>query len=135
MFRRIITLTVAVGLLAVASASASVHQFQSPSRNIGCYIDGDSVRCDIRARTWSPPRKPASCPSVVSWGQGLQVGRGRATFVCAGDTVLGAGSILGYGKTRSAGRFSCTSRESGMSCRNRVTGHGFFLSRTTFRLT
>ncbi len=54
--------------------------FTSPSGNIGCYIDPDYVRCDIRERDWSPPPRPVSCP--VDLGQGLQLETARLRISC-----------------------------------------------------
>jgi hypothetical protein len=116
-----------------ASALQSFTGFQSPSGNIGCVIGRrGGVRCDIRNRDWSPPPKPASCR--LDWGHGLALGRrGRARFVCAGDTTLGQGRRLAYGDAIRRGRFRCVSRRSGMRCTNRRNGHGFVLSRERVR--
>jgi hypothetical protein len=116
-----------------AGSQDSFRTFQSPSGNIGCVIGRQGgVRCDIRNRDWRPPPKPASC--MLDWGFGLTVGRrGRARFVCAGDTVLGQGRRLAYGDAIRRGRFRCVSRRSGMRCVNRRNGHGFNLSRQRAR--
>ncbi len=127
---RATVLALAVALAAPSSAAA-LTTFSSPSRNIGCYMDRSSVRCDIRSRTWSPPRKPASCD--VDYGQGIGLGR-RASFVCAGDTALGAKRRLAYGSTIRVGHFTCTSRTGGMTCRNHLTSHGFTLARDRYRI-
>ena len=80
---------IAVLLLSAAPAQAATR-FDTPSHNIGCVISKAGARCDIRERAWRPPPKPRSCP--VDWGNGLAVERrGFAYWVCAGDTVLGAG--------------------------------------------
>jgi hypothetical protein len=128
---RIVGLTVALCALALAGA-VSAHafvQFKSPSGNIGCVLDKrDGVRCDIREKSWSAPAKPSWCD--VDWGGGVQVGRRkRASFVCAGDTVLGADRTLSYGSSIRRGRFECFSRRTGMRCVNHRTHHGFRLSR------
>jgi hypothetical protein len=116
-----------------ATSLQSFTGFQSPSGNIGCVIGRrGGVRCDIRNRDWRPPPKPASC--MLDWGFGLTVGRrGRARFVCAGDTTLGQGRRLAYGDAIRRGRFRCVSRRSGMRCVNRRNGHGFALSRERAR--
>jgi hypothetical protein len=63
--------------------------FKSPSGNIGCMIVAGTARCDIRHRNWSPPPRPASCPHVVDYSQGLTVGAsGPGRLVRAGDTAL-----------------------------------------------
>lgn len=117
------------GLLALAPAQAQAATFfQSPSGNIGCVISTTGARCDIAEKSWRPPPKPASCP--VDWGNGLEVSRrGKASFTCAGDTTLGMGRKLAYGKVIRAGRFRCASLQSGVRCVNRLNGHGFGLSR------
>jgi len=118
-------------VLGAPSGAAALTGFSSPSGNIGCYLDRNGVRCDIAKRTWSPPRKPASCH--LDYGQGIALAS-RARFVCAGDTALGAKHTLAYGRTIRAGRYSCTSSSAGMTCRNRVTGHGFTLARQRYRI-
>ena len=128
---RIVGLTAALCALALAGAvsAQAFVQFKSPSGNIGCVLDKrDGVRCDIREKSWTAPPKPSWCD--VDWGGGVQVGRRkRASFVCAGDTVLGADRTLGYGSSIRRGRFECFSRRTGMRCVNHRTHHGFRLSR------
>ena len=132
MTRRVALLALVAALASAAPAHA-LTQFRSPSRNIGCVMETSGVRCDIRHRSWSPPPKPAWCD--LDWGQGLTVAkRGKGHYVCAGDTVLGSGRVLRYGKSISRGRFRCLSRRSGMRCVNRRNGHGFTLSRQHARV-
>lgn len=109
--------------------------FQSPSGNIGCLIFSGSARCDIVKRSWSPPPRPASCPSQVDFGQGLEVGRsGTGRFVCAGDTTREPGAPeLPYGTASRAGVITCISRASGLTCTN-SGGHGFFISIQGYRV-
>src|SRR5882757_1673295 len=126
---------------ATASAAAAVpagnhgpHYFETPSHNIGCYVDSQSVRCDIRERDWSPPPKPPYCIKAgVDWGQGVAVAAHRASIVCAGDTTLGGPGLLGYGQSARRGPIYCISRTAGITCRNADTAHGFFLSRARYR--
>jgi hypothetical protein len=130
---RVATLVVAGLLLAAAPSAGAFTFFQSPSGNIGCVIvKRQGVRCDIRERSWQPPPKPDWC--TVDWAGGMEVGRrGRGQFICAGDTVLNDKRKLAYGTSIRRGRFVCTSRRSGMRCRNRRNGHGFRLSRERAR--
>jgi len=110
--------------------------FQSPTGNIGCSLIGGIARCDIVKRDWSPPPRPPSCPSEVDYGQGLEVGRsGPADLVCAGDTARDPSSPkLPYGTASQVGDFVCVSRSSGITCTNRLDGHGFFISIQSYRL-
>ena len=60
--------------------------------------------------------------------------RGRAGPTCAGDTVYDPRApVLAYGSTWSLAGLSCASRATGLTCRNR-DGHGFFLSRASWRV-
>jgi hypothetical protein len=138
----VLMLTVAVVLATAASTSSAspsakfpkLFPFQSPSGNIGCYLDKKAVRCDIREHTWPTPPKPADCD--VDYGQGVAVGQhGRAGYVCAGDTALDPSSpVLNYGDRISKGNIRCASKTKGMRCVNLDTKDGFFLSRGVVRL-
>jgi len=110
--------------------------FRSPSGNIGCMLSAGQARCDIERRSWSPPPRPASCPSVVDFGQGAELGTiGKARFVCAGDTARDPSSpVLPYGSSSLSGSFDCVSATNGMTCTRPSDGHGFFLSIQTYRL-
>ena len=102
--------------------------FVSPSHNIGCAITDTSVRCDIRQKSYREPAPPATCS--LDYGHSLAVGLdGPAEFACVGDTVLGAHQILPYNSSTEVGNFGCTSRETGMTCYNLSTRHGFLISR------
>jgi hypothetical protein len=131
--RVVIALIVLASFALVAPASAKLVGFQSPSGNIGCYMDGTSVRCDIVKRAWTPPPKPPSCE--LDWGQGVAVGRhGKAEFVCAGDTAINEEQVLGFGESISRGRFRCVSKETKMKCLNERSDHGFKLSKQRVKL-
>ena len=120
---------------AAPTATVALATFRSPSANIGCVIADGEARCDIRRRSWSPPRTPASCPPEVDFGQGLQVQTaGRGGFVCAGDTALDpTAPALADGVDSRVGSFTCASRTDGITCTN-ATGHGFFISAEFYRL-
>jgi hypothetical protein len=107
--------------------------FYTPSHNIGCALSSDSIRCDIREKTWMPPPKPAVCQ--LDWGNSVTIDSGGGAHVlCAGDTLLG-GSYreLPYGQVLEHGPITCTSRLSGLECESR-SGSGFFLSVQTLKL-
>ncbi len=103
--------------------------FLTPSRNIGCAISSDQVRCDIVERSYDLPPKPASCHG--GFGRSIAVGRaGIAAFVCVRDTVIDPGApILGYGSSTQVGDFGCTSSTESISCYHLESDHGFELSR------
>lgn len=127
-----LVLVTVIGLATAASASA-FKGFTSPSGNIGCVISKGYVRCDIRQHSWHAPPKPKSCD--LDWGGGVAVDkRGKAQFLCAGDTTLGAGPALPYEHSISRGRFHCESQEAGMRCVNKRNGHGFYLNKQRYEL-
>ncbi len=116
-------------------AQADFTGFTSPSGNIGCILVPDYARCDIRERDWSPPPRPADCPSFTGYGQGIGLDTGSfARFVCAGDTAMGSGSPLGYGESITKGVITCSSAQSGITCRDSQSGHGFSIARQGYQL-
>ena len=131
--KRRIVFSLALALTAsaalAASASASLVGFRSPSGNIGCYMNGRFVRCDIREHSWQAPPKPPNCE--LDWGGGVVVDRhGPPQYVCAGDTANDPSNpVLDYGDKITRGRFKCKSKQSGMKCVNTRNKHGFMLSR------
>ena len=117
------------------AAHATFTGFTAPSGNIGCMMDTDYLRCDIRERDWAPPPRPADCPSFTGYGQGIEIkAGGAARIVCAGDTAFGGGGPLGYGQSMNNGVMSCSSAESGVTCRDTSSGHGFSISRQGYQL-
>lgn len=130
--RQLALLVLPAALLLVPTA-AQAGPFQSPSANIGCFVNREFARCDIRHKEWKSPPKPKNCE--LDWGFGAAVDeKGKAGIVCAGDTALGQGPKLGYGKTIEKGPFACKSLMSGVRCKNGKTGHGFFISRQSYKL-
>jgi hypothetical protein len=130
--------TTSNSIVAAPPASRTVHltTFRSPTGNIGCAILDGTARCDISERSWKPPARPASCAKVGGFGQGLKVGRtGPGRFVCAGDTTLDpSGTPLRYGDGSVEGDVDCVSAFKGMTCRNLVDAHGFFISRQGYKV-
>lgn len=106
--------------------------FASPTGNIACSIGAKYVRCDIGEKSWKPTPPEQPCP--VDYGNGIQLDSRGASFVCAGDTTLGADAVLGYGERAQRGLFFCDSAEEGITCSNLETGAGFFISRDSYRI-
>jgi len=120
----------------ISTPTKTIHLafFRSPSGNIGCEMAFGAVRCDIGQRDWSSPPRPARCH--LAYGQGLAFGAsGKPGFVCAGDTALDpTGTPLPYGEASVEGHFICVSETTGMTCTNRADGHGFSISRESYRV-
>lgn len=101
--------------------------FRTPSKNIACALTSKSVRCDIARKDWKPPPKPAACE--LDWGFGVFLENGRANFICAGDSVLGATTMtLAYGSALRSGDLLCDSESVALRCIDQKTGHGFTLA-------
>jgi hypothetical protein len=112
---------------------AEIAGFVSPTGNVSCMIDTQWARCDIIDRDWAPPPRPADCE--FDYGQGISLAPGeQPQFVCAGDTAFGADEVLAYGESVTAGPIRCESAESGITCRDEESGHGFSISREAYRL-
>jgi hypothetical protein len=107
--------------------------FVAPTGNVACMIAADLARCDIIDRDWSPPPQPADCE--FDYGHGIAIMPGEeAYFVCAGDTAFGPDDVLAYGDSITAGPMRCESAESGITCRDVESGHGFTISLQAYRL-
>jgi hypothetical protein len=127
-----------VPLAPAGSASGALHSktFSTPSKNISCayfpasVVGGAVFRCDLFSGLRPEPKRHCE----VDW-TGASMGlRGRAGPTCAGDTVHDPRApILGYGGTWTRAGLSCSSKTTGLTCRNR-DGHGFFLSRQSWRV-
>ena len=137
-----LTLT-GVVLVAAASAQAGgvrtskLVSFRMPSRNIACMyasagatVRNPFLRCDVLSGLRPKPR--ARCR--FDWSAVSMTRRGKARPRCVSDTVYdNRAPILRYGRTWRVGGFTCTSRRKGLRCRN-LAGHGFFLSRSSWRV-
>jgi uncharacterized protein DUF6636 len=130
-------------LLAAATASsaaarqAKIVSFRMPSKNIACSYIGDRsfggpfLRCDVLSGL--RPRPNGRCQEG-DWVSINLKPRSKARPSCASDTVYSPRApILAYGRKWVVGGFTCYSKQVGLSCSNRK-GHGFFLSRQSWRV-
>jgi Family of unknown function (DUF6636) len=114
----VVLIVLVFALLAPAGAQAAYRDFKSPSGQLACafYSDAETprfVRCE-----WTGVNDRA-----VTLGE---TGKGKRVKVT--DTVRNTrAKVLAYGKSTNFGPLRCTSRRSGMTCRNHG-GHGFTIS-------
>jgi hypothetical protein len=120
--RKVLALLLAIAALgAVGSASATSAfykggpVFQTPSHNIRCVFWSSAIDCHVVNRH-----------QVVS----LPYDSGRTSvWYVPGGPVTG-GSVMEYGqRAELPGLVGCISRFNGLTCRSKITGHGFFASR------
>jgi hypothetical protein len=125
MRRLLVLLAAAAVLIAAAPATGKtrLERFSTPSKRILCaYVSGDEtlIRCDLLFLN--------DRAAVLNAGK-------RARLVKVSDVIGDIHArVLRYGTTRAFGRFTCTSRTTGLSCRDRRSGHGFEVSRERQRL-
>jgi hypothetical protein len=125
------TVVVAPSTTVPGMTTVALNGFVSPSGNIACAMSAASARCDLQTRTWSLPPRPANCE--FDWGGSLKVtGQGPGFLACTSDSPFGVTAVLAYGTRSVIGSMACTSAETGMTCRNTVTGHGFSVSRDDY---
>jgi hypothetical protein len=138
--------TLAAALLAAlavaAPAAATTSLFETPSKNIVCgYYSGygpATLECGVASGLHPPAPKPASsCHDIDAITNRVRLGVSGKTYgFCSGDAgvlaMAGRANVLAYGKTWQKGAFRCTSETTGLTCKN-TAGHGFFLSRQSWR--
>ena len=133
-----------------------VAAFITPSAQIVCLINSSGVRCDYFAedKTWRAP-EPANCDN--DYGSSVHLDRAAVT-ACVGDSIVGTAALdSGYGSWRKQGDpevrwdgytlvalpdgaeivlgiFRCDSATAAVTCQNDETGHGFFMSRESYRV-
>jgi hypothetical protein len=123
--------------------SASAHPirslggFSTPSGNIACALVSGKLACTVKQHDY----KIATCTKpekeVPEGLRGLRVLLGSSGGVfhdgCLGYTLIGSPtSTLSYNRLAAGDGFVCSVQESGVSCKS-PSGHGFRLSRSTFK--
>lgn len=110
-----------------APASAYSYQYiDTPSKNISCELHDSYVACSILERSYSAA---TDCSSRLF---SISVDSSASSRLRCGEEFLGAHGMtfheLGYGESTTYSTFACTERETGMTCWNTQTGHGFTIS-------
>jgi len=124
------TATLTVILLLVCAGSAHAWGIRTPSKNILCGdLPGGKIECIVLESDWA---NRGGCHDVTPKGYADIARRGRAKVgtACIGGLpfAFDGARTLRYGKSVTHRGITCTSRKSGLRCRNR-SGHGFRLSR------
>jgi hypothetical protein len=121
------TAAAALAALVLAPAAwAAVGGFATPSRNIACEADRAGHTTKLSCVVFSSSGQRGE----KTWWM-LSTGRARVRFVQA--NIATEVPVLRYGRTWRQNGFTCVSRRTGLTCRNR-SGHGFFLSRARQRI-
>lgn len=100
--------------------------FVSPSGNIACIADGESMKCTIRSRAFDDPTLPDCGREAVT----LRVTQDEVGLACDAESVSTSGAAtLSYTDYAATGDFACHSSQFGISCWNIVSGKAFALAR------
>ena len=116
----IIVAAICAALTSPAAAQAVYKPFQTPSGQIMCaYFDAEDVAAQIR------------CDLLFLNDRAAVITRsGKGRIVKVTDAIGNPRSRkLAYGISARFGVYTCTSRASGLTCRNRSSRHGFTVSR------
>ena len=108
--------------------------FHVPSWGIACALDDAHVECIVLEPTaWKAPPYRKHCDFDHAPEVGLEAGHvGRSFTACRSDSV-GGGRTLAYGHRLQVGNIRCTSERTGLTCVDLASGHGFTVSRESFR--
>jgi hypothetical protein len=106
--------------------------FRLADHSVGCLLQPAYAQCDVANPTWNAPAKPGDC--FYTWGQQLEFALGTAgAFYCGHPTTnLSATRVLPAGQALMVGLVTCRASGGGVQCDGQ--GHGFFISRTRYRL-
>jgi hypothetical protein len=126
--------TACIALPATAQARVDPPDFQSPSGNVLCFMNGDSpfivAQCYVSNHAYVLPT--GDCSGKVDFV--LQPGQ-PPQGECGGDPgAWPAPPTLDYGQTKSAGPLTCDSEPSGITCTDSGTGHFFRAADDSYQL-
>ena len=130
-------------VLAGTAGAASLPALRSPSGNIRCVYAAKTdprnqggLFCTIgRASYAASLQQRCISKDTVDWHGFMLSARGRGEVVCSGGALwfgTPRTTTVAYGRSWHAGPYTCTSRRTGVTCRN-GGGHGLFLSRASWR--
>ena len=102
-------------------------QLRSPTGNISCILEKDSVSCSVIDRRY----EEAGLEDCDNGPFSITVADGEARRAC-GSSYLTDAAALEYDDSATYGNMACTSRFNGMTCWNTLTGKGFFVNRVKY---
>jgi len=114
------------------AAPETLARFAAPSKNITCTITTETATCGI-AELNQQPAPVDECDGTKGYVVSVDA-QGEIALPCVppSEQPKRAGKkidVLDYGKSVTEGDFTCTSAESGMSCRYDPSGQGFSIAR------
>jgi hypothetical protein len=115
------------------AAPEVLAQFASPSGNIVCAITSADVSCSIAVLN-QQPAPFEGCEGTVGYRVTISADTGKVSLPCvpadAQPQPADAGMPkLEYTQSVTKGQFTCTSADTGMSCKDDETGKGFSIAK------
>lgn len=108
--------------------------FTSPSGNIACDLYDDSVTCSVRDQPWKQMPVEGDCPPG-QWETVVGVSKASTASLRGQCSRPDGGPELAYGRGVQLGKARCALRTVGLECVILGSSQGFFVSRSTYRLT
>ena len=108
--------------------------FHTPSWGLDCGVDDRHVECLVNEPTaWKAPPYGKKCDLDHAREVGLVVGHAGRSFTACRSDAFGSRRTLRYGQSLRVGDVRCSSQRTGLTCEDLASGHGFFVSRESFR--
>lgn len=108
--------------------AVEMNELHSPTGNISCLLEEDSVSCSVLERDFSE----ADLEDCADGPFTITVAGDEAARACGSSALSDSAATLEYDKSAKRGDMACTSRFNGMTCWNTKTGHGFMVNRATY---
>jgi len=133
-------------LAPVAAAVVAIHPLpalRTPSGNISCFVTPGppaTLRCSLKQADYAHFMQTVRCgpPIGLDWAGFSLYPHRKGQVTCSGGILYDPSTqkpryvTVPYGHTWHAGPFDCHSQVDGLNCSSH-TGHGFFISRQTWR--
>jgi hypothetical protein len=140
------TAVAALGMAATSHAAANEYLFQSPSGNIACdFTDQGAgsahLYCAIEAHSFDgTPMNADTGKRCTDHNVYFNMQQGMTPIViCDTDEAITGPLLhrpglwtLGYGQSLAAGKITCDSQSTGMTCSDATTGHYFRVARDSY---
>ncbi|QAY70467.1 hypothetical protein [Xylanimonas protaetiae] len=116
-----------------AAPAQVLAEFASPTGNIVCQITTDAATCSI-ATLNQQPAPVEGCDGTVGYRVTMAAETGEVTLPCVPadqqpQPAAPGAQVLAYDQTITQGTFTCTSANTGMSCKDDQTGKGFSIKK------
>ena len=105
-----------------------MSELRSPTGNISCLLEEDSVSCSLVERDFSE----AGLEDCENGPFSITVAGEDAERACGTSFLSDSAPTLEYDRSAQRGDVACTSRFDGMTCWNVMTGKGFTVNKVSY---